>query len=438
MPSATSPLRPPISDSLISVVLPVYNEAGVLVELCQRLRAALTSCRTTFEIIFVNDGSSDSTPETLDRLARQFADVRVVHLSRNFGHQAAIHAGLSFARGDAIVLMDSDLQDSPEAIGKLLNAWQAGYDVVYAVRVGRKEAIWKRLLFAGFHRLLASISQTPMPLDAGNFGVIDARVAHTLVSLGEYDRYLPGLRSWVGFRQIGIPVERAARYDNQPRVSFRGLVRLAKTAIFSFSSVPLRAFAWIGWLALGAFFVVGGYSIYKILTEVSVAGWSSQALVICFFASLNALGISVLGEYIVRIYDQVRGRPMYLVDRTLNFVIEDSSHRVSRPTAAGQSLNLDELDPLSLESGWDDTYQHLLDQTSDLLELGALMRSEAEDLLERTRDSATEEDGFAPSSGESDGELAAEMGHGADEGENGRSEQPLVLKFTARPGVGKD
>ncbi len=207
--SVNSSSRPPVADSLISVVLPVYNESGILTELCQRLRAALTACRTTFELIFVDDGSQDGSAQALDTLARQFAEVRVVHLSRNFGHQAAVHAGLSHARGDAVVLMDSDLQDSPEAIGKFLDAWQAGYDVAYAVRVGRKEWFGKRMMFAGFHRFLSSISNTLIPVDAGNFSLIDARVVRHLLTLDERDRYLPGLRSWVGFKQIGIPVDAA-------------------------------------------------------------------------------------------------------------------------------------------------------------------------------------------------------------------------------------
>ena len=236
-PSAQT--RPPVSDSLISIVVPVYNESGVLVEICQRLRAAMAACRTTFEIIFVNDGSRDGSAELLDRLARQHCDIRVLHLTRNFGHQAALQAGLTHATGDAVVMMDADLQDPPEAIGKLLEAWQAGYDVVYAIRVRRKEWFAKRALFSGFHRLLSSISNTPIPADAGNFGLIDARVARSLLALPEHDRYLPGLRSWVGFKQIGVPIERAARYDDRPRVSCRGLFRLATTAVFSFSSLPL-------------------------------------------------------------------------------------------------------------------------------------------------------------------------------------------------------
>ncbi len=164
-----------------------------------------------------------------------------------------MQAGLAHAQGDAIVLMDSDLQDSPEAVGRLIAEWVCGYDVIYALRRERPEAWWKRCLFAGFHRLLARVASTPIPTDAGNFSLIDRRVAQEIVALGERDRYLPGLRSWVGFKQRGIEVRRNPRYDGKPRVTIRGLWRLAKTAIFSFSSFPLTTFYLIGYTALGVF-----------------------------------------------------------------------------------------------------------------------------------------------------------------------------------------
>jgi polyisoprenyl-phosphate glycosyltransferase len=392
--------RPLIADSLISVVLPVYNETGVLNELCQRLRAALTACNTTFELIFVDDGSRDGSSESLDQLARQFAEVRVVHLSRNFGHQAAIHAGLSHARGDAVVLMDSDLQDAPESIGKLLDSWQAGYDVAYATRISRKEGLGKRLMFAGFHRLLSSISNTPIPADAGNYSVLDARVVRHVLDLAERDRYLPGLRSWVGFKQIGIPLERGSRYDDHPRVSLRGLFRLAKTAIFSFSSLPLAMFAWLGWIAFTVFLGVSGYSVYcRLFTDLAIPGWTSQLVTMSFFAALNALGISMLGEYVVRIYDQVRGRPLYLVDRTVNCAVEKTTKDAAvemNPKShdrllTASTLDLAHLDPLEFTDPWDDAYQHLLDQANDLVELGALAEAEADDFARHTKESADQD-----------------------------------------------
>jgi polyisoprenyl-phosphate glycosyltransferase len=312
--------RPPCDQTLISVVLPVYNEAKVLPVLAARIAEALDACPMQYEIIFVNDGSRDGSPRVLDQLAAASDRVRVVHLSRNFGHQAAVQAGLAHARGDAIVLMDSDMQDAPEAIPRFLVEWRAGYDVVYAIRTQRKENLLKRCLFTGFHRLMSAVASVPIPTDAGIFGLIDRRVARQIVALGESDRYFPGLRSWVGFRQTGIEVERNARYDQHPRVSLQGLFRLAKTAMFSFSSFPLTIFHVIGGLAAAVFLSLGGFSIFcKLFTDQAIPGWTSHILTGSFFGALNALGISILGEYVIRIYDQVRGRPQYVVDREVNF-----------------------------------------------------------------------------------------------------------------------
>lgn len=313
--------RPSCEESLVSIVLPVYNEAKVLPILAARIAAVLNLCPLDYEIVFVNDGSRDESPQVLDQLATASDKVRVVHLSRNFGHQAAVQAGLTHARGDAIVLMDSDMQDAPEAIPRFLAKWRAGYDVVYAIRTQRKENVVKRFLFSAFHRLMASVASVPIPADAGIFGLIDRRVAAQIIALGETDRYFPGLRSWVGLRQTGIVVERNARYDEQPRVSLRGLFRLAKTAMFSFSSFPLAIFHVIGAVAALVFVGLSGYSIFcKLFTSLAIPGWTSHILTGSFFGALNALGISILGEYVIRIYDQVRGRPQYVVDRTVNFV----------------------------------------------------------------------------------------------------------------------
>jgi dolichol-phosphate mannosyltransferase len=309
-----------LPDTLISVVLPVYNEAEVLPVLVEQLRQALQQCGCQYELIFVDDGSRDASPQVLDRLAILDSRLRVVHLSRNFGHQAAVHAGLAHARGDAVVLMDSDLQDAPEAIPRFVAQWWAGSDVVYAVRVQRKEGLLKRMLFSAFHRFLASTATVRIPTDAGIFGLVDRRVVHELLALGECDRYFPGLRSWVGLRQTGIPVPRGPRYDRHPRVSLWGLVRLAKTAVFSFSNFPLRLFYLAATLAGALFAGLSSYALYcRLFTDLAIPGWTSQVLIGSFFGALNALGICILGEYVVRIYDQVRRRPLYLVDRKVNF-----------------------------------------------------------------------------------------------------------------------
>jgi polyisoprenyl-phosphate glycosyltransferase len=350
-----APPRPERSETLVSVVLPVFNELKVLSTLLGRVRQAISALGLRSEIIFVDDGSTDGSARMLDQMAARSEQVRVIHFSRNFGHQAAVQAGLRFARGHAVVLMDSDLQDAPEAIGRLLDTWRAGYDVVYALRAKRKERAWKRLLFVGFHRLLAAVSTTPIPPDAGNFSLIDARVVREIVALGERDRYLPGLRSWVGFRQTGVVVERLARYDDRPRVSLRGLWRLAKTAIFSFSSLPLTIFYLIGYSALAIFVALAGYSLYcRLFTDLAIPGWTSYILSASFFGALNALGISMLGEYVLRIYDQVRGRPLYVVDRTVNVANADPSGQTALARRDIDSIAVDDC-------------EQLLAQTADLL-----------------------------------------------------------------------
>lgn len=311
--------RPSRDAILLSLVLPVYNEQNVLASLLDSLIHAVRPCGMLYEILFVNDGSRDGSAMILDCLAAENPHVRVIHLSRNFGHQAAVQAGLAHARGDAVILMDADMQDAPEAIDRFVDAWLAGNDVVYAIRTDRKESWPKRMLFTAFYRLLATISSTRMPLDAGNFGLIDRRVVREIVGLSERDRYFAGLRAWVGFRQQGIEVERAARYDDRPRVTFWGLIRLAKTAIYSFSAAPLVLFQVIGLVAWSCFLLLGLVAAWQWASAGTCAAWMPLALGVTFFATLNALGIAVLGEYVTRIYDQVRARPIYVVDRAVNF-----------------------------------------------------------------------------------------------------------------------
>lgn len=338
--------RPPPVDTLLSVVLPVFNEREVLPRLHQLVRQALATTGSRFEILFVNDGSRDGSGEALDQLAAGDPCCRVLHLSRNFGHQAALQAGLTHARGDAVIVMDSDLQDDPAAIPRLVAEWRAGADVVYAVRASRREAAWKRGLFYAFYRVLNAVSSTPFPSDAGNFGLMDRAVVRQVSELPETDRYFAGLRGWVGFRQTGIPVERLARYDDHPRVSLRGLFRLAKTALFSFSAAPLSLFYLFA--AVSLLVCLGGSSFclyYKLIAGAATPGWTSTVLVASFFGAINALGIAVLGEYIVRIYDQVRGRPKFIVAR-------ETSRRAaeSLPAAAIPDRDLRELLELARET----------------------------------------------------------------------------------------
>lgn len=304
----------------VSAVLPVFNEAAVLRELTDKLREAMEGSCAQFEIVYVNDGSSDGSREILNELADEDDRVVVVHLARNFGHQPALHAGLEHARGDVVIVMDSDMQDDPNAIGQFLDEWENGFDVVYAQRFNRKESLPKRILFFSFYRVLNAIADSSMPEDAGNFGLMDRRVVKALLSLTERERYFPGLRSWTGFRQTGVPVERLARHDEQPRVSMTGLFKLAKTAIFAFSSFPLTLFYVIAGISCLVCMASIGFVLYhKTMTGLAIPGWTSIITTASFFGALNAFGISVLGEYVIRIYDQVRQRPIYLSDETRNF-----------------------------------------------------------------------------------------------------------------------
>ncbi len=303
----------------VSVVLPLYNEAAVLERLVTAVTDALTSAGVDYEIIFVNDGSCDGSTVILDRMADTDSRLRVVHFSRNFGHQAAVQAGIAHATGDAVIIMDSDMQDDPRCLAEFVRNWQAGYDVVYAVRRKRKEGLLKRTLFYSFYRLLNAVSDSPLPNDAGNFGLLDRRVAEAVSALPESDRYFPGLRHWVGFRQLGIPVERGARHDDQPRVTLLGLVRLAKAAVFSFSSAPLSMFYCTSAVSLLVCGLFSCFTLFHKFQGTATPGWTSTIIIASFFGALNAFGISILGEYVVRIYAQVRGRPPFLVARTRNF-----------------------------------------------------------------------------------------------------------------------
>ncbi|MFK7778257.1 MAG: glycosyltransferase family 2 protein [Gimesia sp.] len=312
--------RKPISESLVSVVLPVFNEQEVLPQILQAVEESLQSAGCGYEIIFVNDGSSDQSGMILNELAELNARVRVIHFAKNFGHQAAVQAGLLHTTGDAVVIMDSDMQDCPNAIIKFIEYWQSGYDVVYAIRTNRKENLLKRWAFQTFHKTLNLISSTSIPRDAGNFGLIDRQVAIQIAQLHDRDRYFPGLRSWVGYRQIGVTVERLARYDDEARVSFIQLCRLAKTAIFSFSFLPLTIFYVIAGLsAVVCLGLISFVFYHKLFTELAIPGWASTTITASFFGTLNALGIGILGEYVTRIYDQVRARPMFIVSTKMNF-----------------------------------------------------------------------------------------------------------------------
>ena len=307
-------------DSLISVVVPIYNEAENIESFIQETRQALLALPAPggFELVICDDGSTDGSGDRLDRVAENHPDeVRVIHLARNFGHGAALSAGLEYARGRVVIVMDGDMQDDSAAFVEFLTKWSAGYDVVYAIRTAREENALARLLFWFFYRLLNWMANIDLPLDAGNFCLMDRTVVDFLRAMPERNLYLPGLRAWVGFRQIGVPVPRRARYDNRTRVGLRGLMALAMNAVFSFSIVPLFAFRILGLaaIALSFVFIVIG-AIVKLRSGTYLSLPSNLISIISFFTGINLIGTTVLGEYIVRIYDEVKGRPRYIISRT--------------------------------------------------------------------------------------------------------------------------
>jgi len=311
MPTAGEPRR-------IDIIAPVYNERENVRPFIDELWKATelmaddVSCR----LVLVNDGSTDGSADELDACARAYPGrMKVVHLARNFGMEAAISAGFDQSTGDAVIVLDSDMQDDPAVFPEFVARWREGYDVVYAVRSSREESVLRRALFWAFYRTLGWIAQVPLPADASNFALMDRRVVDAVRALPERTRFIRGLRAWVGFRQTGVAVPRRARYDGSTRLGLRGQWRLAMNAVFSFSYVPLFLFRLAGTSAL----ILCGFLILWALWCKWVAAppqaWASLYITISYLGGVNLLGIGILGEYVARIHDEVKGRPNYVCDR---------------------------------------------------------------------------------------------------------------------------
>ncbi len=301
----------------MSVAAPLYNEEETLPELTRRIGAVLDELPGgPHEIVLVDDGSTDATRRLMEEAAA--ADPRVVgvFLSRNFGHQAAFSAALDHVRGDVVILLDGDLQDRPEEIPRFLEAWAEGYDVVYAKREHRKEALWLRFCYWTYYRLLARMSSLSLPLDAGDFSLVSRRVVEEIRRSPERHRYLRGLRAWAGFRQIGIPVERAGRHAGTSKYSFGRLVELGLDGIFSFSIVPIRAAALLGAVAVALSVLFAVYSIVlKLFFGRPPVGFTALIVVITFLSGVLLFFLGIVGEYVGRIYEEVKARPIYVLDR---------------------------------------------------------------------------------------------------------------------------
>lgn len=309
-------------DAIITVVAPFYNEVKGVKAFIEELENEFDKIgyADRHELVLVNDGSTDGSDLELDKMAAHHAGkIKVIHLSRNFGHASAVYAGLAHACGRVIILMDSDLQDDPACFDLFLQKWREGYDVVYSKRSSRQENVLLRPLFWLFYRILALMSDIDIPLDAGNYALMDNRVVKLMLTLPEKNLYLPGLRAWVGFKQIGIPVPRRQRYDGSARTGLKGKWDLAANAIFSFSYLPLIVFRLFGILALIVSLALALYALYhKLITGLAVTAWTSNIITVTFFGGLNLFGIGIVGEYISRIYNEIRARPKYIIDRIYN------------------------------------------------------------------------------------------------------------------------
>ncbi len=303
----------------LSVAIPIHNEESVLPELLTRLMGVLDKVQGgPHELLFVDDGSADGTLALLEEAAQRDSRIMVLSLSRNFGHQAALTAALDHVTGDATVLMDGDLQDEPESIPRLLEKFFEGYDVVYAQRTRRKEAWPLRLSYYVFYRLMARLSDMKLPLDAGDFALMSRRVVEHLQRLQEHHRYLRGLRSWVGFRQIGIPIERSQRHSGRSKYSVFRLLKLASDGIFAFSIVPIRAAAILGAISIGLSGLFAVYTIFaKLFLNQTPKGFTALLLLITFLSGILLFFLGVIGEYVGRIYEESKGRPIYIIGRLI-------------------------------------------------------------------------------------------------------------------------
>jgi glycosyltransferase involved in cell wall biosynthesis len=302
----------------LTVVIPIYNEVDNLPALSERLRATFARLpELDHEVVYVNDGSTDDSLALMLRQHREDPRFTVLDLSRNFGHQAAIAAGLTAAKADAVVVMDGDLQDPPEVIPELVAAWRNGAEVVRAQRATRQERGFRRWCFDAFYRLLQWLSDFPIPAQVGVFCLLDRRALEALNDLPERNRYLPGLRAWIGFEQRSVLYDRSARASGAPKQSLARLVRYAVDGILSFSYKPLRLMVATGATISAAGFVLASVFIVKRLTgiETAATGFTTLVTLILFLGGAQLIGIGLVGEYMARIYDEVKQRPLYVVRR---------------------------------------------------------------------------------------------------------------------------
>ena len=300
---------------VFSIIAPVFNESKSLLEFITRVSAVMKKLGEPWELVLVDDGSKDRSPELILERAAKDKHIRPVLFARNFGHQIAVTAGMDYAQGQAVILIDSDLQDPPEVIPELIANWRDGYEVVYAVRRKRKgESFFKRFTASLFYRLINRITEVDIPLDTGDFRLMDRRVVDVLNQMREHHRFLRGMSAWVGFRQVGVPYDRAARYAGETHYTLGRMVRLALTAITGFSFFPLQLATYLGFISAGvAIIAIPVVIALRLLGSAAFFGQASTLIAVLFFGGAQLISLGILGEYIGRLYDEARGRPLYIV-----------------------------------------------------------------------------------------------------------------------------
>ena len=322
---------------LLSVIIPCYNEEPVLRATHERLTGVLTELPwLDYELLYVNDGSMDHTQQILTQLQLHDPHVRVLRLSRNFGHQIAVTAGLEAASGDAVVVIDADLQDPPEVIPDMIKLWRDGNDVVYGIRVEREgESTFKLWTAKIFYRLINRLSETKMPLDAGDFRLLDRKVVEVIKTMPERARFLRGMVSWAGFLQVSRPYHRLARHAGDSKYPFRKMLRFAMDGIISFSLAPLKLAIWTGFLAI--WIAVAGIIVAiidRLLEKGLARGWASLFVAVLFMGGVQLVSLGIIGEYLGRIYTEVKRRPLYVVQERLGFADQSKTTRDTLYVAA--------------------------------------------------------------------------------------------------------
>lgn len=298
-----------------SVVAPVFNEVGNVNEFYRRVRATMEEVGEEWELLLVDDGSTDGSMDKILELAEQDKHVRPVIFARNFGHQLAVTAGLDYSRGQAVVMIDSDLQDPPEVIKELIAKWRAGYEVVYAVRAEREGETWFKLFTASlFYRLIYRITDVDIPMDTGDFRLVDRKVVNVLNQMRERHRFLRGLSVWVGFKQVGVEYKRAARFSGKTKYPLKKMIKFAWDAITSFSYFPLQLAMYIGFISAGiSILAIPVVIILRSIESQFFFGQATTLIAVLFLGGVQLISLGILGEYVGRLFDQAKGRPLYIV-----------------------------------------------------------------------------------------------------------------------------